>query len=317
MLKHKAISDSNFTGLKNQSTSEPIAIITSSINTANNYNKEIWVASFDISKAFDSVNLSSFNKAMKRIKLPTKIISLVLNLLNERELKLITYYKLSDPLKVSKGLDQGETLSPLLWTIFYDPMITKITTKYSTTSKILAYMDDVALFSSNMQSLQEATNTFCSFLLLNSIKCNQKKTELITNLSTSNQKRDQFLTVEGEKIFAKPLKEGIRYLGVYLSGKSSSTSTKNKLLEKVQKFTNAIASQKGWNGLITKQASHWIIPAQLDYAINASIPSDREITVLQRKMNRPIKAKLGVERTISNKILHSQAGLNTVKLQNR
>jgi len=34
-------------------------------------------------------------------------------------------------------------------------------------------------------------------------------------------------------------------------------------------------------------------------------------------MNKAIKSKLGIERTISNKILHSQAGLNIINLQNR
>ncbi|CAG8674492.1 3392_t:CDS:1, partial [Acaulospora colombiana] len=114
-----------------------------------------------------------------------------------------------------------------------------------------------------------------------------------------------------------PYKEGIRYLEVYLSDKSSSCSTKNKLLKKIQKFTNAISSQKGWNGLITRQASHWIILAQLEYAINTTVLSDNEMDILQRKMNKPIKAKLGVEHTIFNKILYLLASLNIVKLQNR
>ncbi|CAG8584615.1 15172_t:CDS:1, partial [Acaulospora colombiana] len=121
---------------------------------------------------------------------------------------------------------------------------------------------------------------------------------------------------EGEKTYPRLYKEGIRYLGVYLSNKSSYCSTKNKLLEKILKFTNAISSQKGWNGLITRQASHWIIPAQLEYAINATVPSDNEMVILQRKMNKPIKARLGVKHIISNKILYSPASLNIVKLQN-
>ena len=184
-------------------------------------------------------------------------------------------------------------------------------------SKILAYMDDVALLSHNIESLQEATNIFCSFLTLNSIKCNKKKTDLITNLKTRNPLRQQVLLVENEPIQPKPYNEAIKYLGVYISGKSSSISSKRKLKDKIINFTNAIATQKGWNGSITKQASHWIIPAQLDYATHATILSDNEINLLQSKMNKAIKNKLGVDRTISNKVLHSQAGLHIIKLQNR
>jgi hypothetical protein len=93
---------------------EPLSIITSEINTANNFNKEIWIASFDISKAFDSVNLQSLKLALNKIKIPQQITSLILNLLTNRELKIITHYKLTDPLTINNGIDQGETLAPLL-----------------------------------------------------------------------------------------------------------------------------------------------------------------------------------------------------------
>src|SRR6185369_14455412 len=50
---------------------------------------------------------------------------------------------------------------------------------------------------------------------------------------------------------------------------------------------------------------------------HTTILSDNEINLLQSKMNKAIKNKLGVDRTISNKVIHSQAGLNIIKLQNR
>src|SRR3954467_1799154 len=275
------------------------------------------MASFDISKAFDSVNLTSLRASLDRIKVPHSITNLILNLLHERELKIITYYNLTSPLKISNGLDQEETLAPLLWTIFYDPMVHSIVKSSSSKTQILAFMDDVTLLSHSMQSLQQATDIFCSFLSLNSIKCNKKKTNLITNIKTKNLLRKQTLLIEDEPIQPKPYNEAIKYLGIYISGKSTFMSSKNKLKEKVVDFTATIASQKGWNGFITKQASHWIIPAHLDYAIHATIPSENDIKFLQTRMNKAIKCKLGVERTISNKILPSQASLNIIKLQNR
>src|SRR4051812_24734878 len=196
-------------------------------------------------------------------------------------------------------------------------MVTKITKLFNPNSTILAYMDDVALLSHNLQQLQDVTNIFCSFLTLNSIKCNKKKTDLINNIKTKSRHEQQVLIVEGEPIKPKAYKDSIKYLGIYLSGYSSSQSTKLKLKEKITNFSNAIANQKDWNGSITKQASHWIIPAQLDYAIQIHIPSDNKVTFLQAKMNKAIKSKLGVNRTLSNKILHSQAGLNIINLQNR
>jgi len=317
ILNHNILSNFNFAGLKNQSTMEPISIIQSEMETAANLNKQLWAVSFDISKAYDSVNLTSLEAAMARIKLPSQLTHLILDLLHNREIKIITHYNLTNFLKVNNGLDQGETLAPLLWTIFYDPLVSRIANHSTIKSTILAYMDDVALLSHSIQHLQDATNIFCSFLALNSINCNKDKTDLITNLTSHNSSRSQPLLVENQHIQAKPYKESIKYLGVYLSGSSSSRSSKAKLKEKITKFSAAIAAQKAWNGTITKQASHWIIPAQLDYATQISIMSNNEIFNIQAIMSKAIKSKLGIERTISNKITHSQAGLNIIDLHNR
>src|SRR6185369_5544961 len=110
------------------------------------------MASFDISKAFDSVNLESLNRALTRIKLSRNIKKIILNLLSNRSLKISTSQGLTNPLSVFNGLDQGEVLSPLLWTIFYDPLITKL--QNLGTATVLAYMDDLAILAKNLNTLQ-------------------------------------------------------------------------------------------------------------------------------------------------------------------
>src|SRR6185369_2056449 len=126
ILKNKILSSSNFAGLRGQSVFEPLSIVSSELNYAKLTNSELWIASFDISKAYDSVNISCLEIALKRIKIPNKLINLILSLLKNRKLQISTNYSLTKEIEVSNGLDQEETLSPLLWTIFYDPMITKI-----------------------------------------------------------------------------------------------------------------------------------------------------------------------------------------------
>src|SRR6185369_12654696 len=98
-------------------------------------------------------------------------------------------------------------------------------------------MNDIALISHNIKQLQAITNIFCSFLKLNSIKCNKKTSDLITNLKTNNSLRKQSLIVEGESITPKLYKESIKYLGIYLSGYSLSYSTKLKLKKKILNFS--------------------------------------------------------------------------------
>ena len=65
-------------------------------------------------KAFNSVSLVMMKKALKRIKLPEIAISFLLNLYNERKIKVITEYGLTEEFVARDGLDQGEVVSPLM-----------------------------------------------------------------------------------------------------------------------------------------------------------------------------------------------------------
>jgi len=66
------------------------------------------------------------NKSLQRIKIPEKIIQLIVFLFQDRQFKIITAQGLTDTITAGDGIDQGETISPLLWRIFYDPLLCKI-----------------------------------------------------------------------------------------------------------------------------------------------------------------------------------------------
>ena len=77
-------------------------------------NKEIWIYFHDMSKAYDRVNTHILKIALKRIKLPTQIIT------------VITEHGCSLFYDVHVGTDQGEVISPLIWIIYYDPLLCRL-----------------------------------------------------------------------------------------------------------------------------------------------------------------------------------------------
>ena len=116
-----------------------------------------------MSKAYDSVNFTLLQHFLSRLSLPPSIINILTNLLEDRQNTVITNLGLTSSYQVQNGIDQGETITPLLWRIYYDPLISYIysnspgytieTTwitnlKNNTTDKakakcsVLAYMDD-------------------------------------------------------------------------------------------------------------------------------------------------------------------------------
>ena len=79
-----------------------------------------------MAKAFDSVGLISLRRALQQIKVPIQTIDFVTKLFEQRQIRIITAYGLTDVITGHDGIDQGETISPLLWHIFYDPLLCQI-----------------------------------------------------------------------------------------------------------------------------------------------------------------------------------------------
>ena len=80
----------------------------------------------DIKKAFDSVSLESLELVLQRVKIPKKTIEYILNLFHKRQLRIITAYGLTEEIVAGDEIDQDEVILPLIWRIFYDPLLEKI-----------------------------------------------------------------------------------------------------------------------------------------------------------------------------------------------
>ena len=87
-------------------------------------------------KAFDSVSLKMLKKSLLRIKLPDTTINFILDLYEKRRIKVVTSYGLTEEFEAEDGIDQGEVVSPLVWRIFYDPLLCAVQGAVNTGYKI-------------------------------------------------------------------------------------------------------------------------------------------------------------------------------------
>ena len=62
--------------------------------------------------------------------MPQTCINFITNLHQNRKACIITAYGLTEPINLLSGIEQGETYSPLLWKIYYDPILSYINNKY-------------------------------------------------------------------------------------------------------------------------------------------------------------------------------------------
>ncbi|KAG9307427.1 hypothetical protein G9A89_017257 [Geosiphon pyriformis] len=116
----------NFSVLKGTFTQSPIFAVGSIVEDALEKNRELWLILQDMHKAYDSVGWTHLCNSLVRIKMCSHFISFFGSIHNGRFNWVMMDFGLSDGYIVHDGLDQGEVFSPLLWQIFYDPLLCKV-----------------------------------------------------------------------------------------------------------------------------------------------------------------------------------------------
>ncbi|CAB4400081.1 unnamed protein product [Rhizophagus irregularis] len=102
LQKNKILKGLQFAGLPFSSTFEPLRIINEIIQDANENDKELWILSLDMSKAYDRVNIFMLEKAMQRLKIPSSFINLTKELFLGRKNSVFTAGGLSNPYDVMR-----------------------------------------------------------------------------------------------------------------------------------------------------------------------------------------------------------------------
>ncbi len=126
MAKYGILKGNNFADLPGGSTELPIKIMNMILEDAKENNKPVWILLQDLSKAYDRVDLNILRKAMERVKILLSCINFILNFFTQRKNAILTKEGLSEYYNVKIGIDQGEVISPLLWCIYFDPLLCKI-----------------------------------------------------------------------------------------------------------------------------------------------------------------------------------------------
>ncbi|RHZ88345.1 hypothetical protein Glove_23g208 [Diversispora epigaea] len=109
LIENKVLNHDNYAGLPRDRMAFPIYVTNNIMEDAREKGNEMWILFQDIKKAFDTVDLDI-------------IQCMLTNRINQG----ITEFGKTEKYEVQKGIDQGDSISPLLWCIFYDPLLTAI-----------------------------------------------------------------------------------------------------------------------------------------------------------------------------------------------
>lgn len=92
------------------------------IEDANQYDKDLFICSYDLRKAFDSVQRFAIRASMERFNMPEQLIRFVMATLTGATSKVRTEAGLTDSFALSSSVRQGDPLSPLLFVLTTDAL---------------------------------------------------------------------------------------------------------------------------------------------------------------------------------------------------
>ncbi|KAG9300721.1 hypothetical protein G9A89_023519 [Geosiphon pyriformis] len=238
--------------------------------------------------------------------------------------RVMTDFGLTDGYWVHNGLDQGEVFSPLLWHIFYDPLLCKVKRQesvcgYRLDSRFVAntghaeswagltsflaagaFVDDTIWIGSSQTATQHILNVASEFFRVNNISINNDK---IVTIPINCKVSSPCLLISGLSISIAKKRESHQYLGIFLSTEDLSKSSLAKARLDVQFFTNLVLrktiSEKQFSYLVS-MVLHPIIAYRTQFSfVSISVCAKWDTLIC-----KGLKSKSGLPLDFPNNAIH-------------
>lgn len=195
----------------------------------------------DLQKAFDSVNWDFIQNTLEALGFPTHFRKLIAQCITTTRFSVSINGEPCGYFKGTKGLRQGDPLSPYLFVIALEVFSQMLNTRYRDGSigyhprtadpevTHLAFADDIMIFfDGEKKSLENIVETMDVFATWSGLRMNKDKTEIF--VGGLNQAETTDLTALGFHLGSMP----IRYLGLPLMHRKLRIADYRLLLQKYQ-----------------------------------------------------------------------------------
>jgi hypothetical protein len=330
--RNNILKGNNYAGLPGKSTQDPIKILNMIMEEALENKKEIWLLFQDLSKAYDRVDLQYLKLALNRIKVPMAFSTLITNLFINRKNAVFTNVGLTEQYDIKIGIDQGEVISPLLWVIYYDPLLCEIQKQklgyimkhtikpdiynydnYTIEQEIptIAFMDDTTWIAPNKNNMEEILSIADEFYTMTNTAINKDKSVLKTN--AKNLPKSLILTFGRNQINIENTTDPVRFLGVWVKLVISKKHTIDQSRREIKKFVNIIKRKP----LTDKQMiyiTNMVLVPIITYRLQNTVLTEKECLELMAPIRKTIKNKLKFTITAPNCMMNSKYFYNIADL---
>lgn len=147
----------------------------------------LFVAFVDFKRAFDAVNHEKLWVKLLKLGVSAKMIRIMKNLYDKAVLRVNTDEGLTDDVRITEGVLQGEILSPLLFILYISDIddyfrsrdLSGIDINNKLDVMILLYADDLAIVARNKADLRTKLKALRLYCLDNDLIVNESKTQIL------------------------------------------------------------------------------------------------------------------------------------------
>lgn len=290
---------------RNRSTQSNILLLIDTIIKARDTNEELHILYLDFQKAYDSVQHDILEVLLNWYGIPASLSSIILQLLRNNN-AILDIAPNPPPIKVTKGLKQGDPLSPTLFNMFINPMLLSLTNVLPPPSNT-AFADDLAVICKTRKNIDLAAYTINECLNILNLKLNVDPNAASSKTSyTTNAKNPTPLYLQDKKVpFLAPSEE-YKYLGIPIS---LEVTYDKILLSKIRTIENTIykIAEKDIPASIKADIINTYAMSSFRYSI-ATIPPSENTDALLRKMEKNIRSKFKscckIPRSFNNEVMH-------------
>ncbi|EXX52504.1 hypothetical protein RirG_252520 [Rhizophagus irregularis DAOM 197198w] len=326
LANNKILQGGNFAGLPGGSTDVPIKMLDAIIHQQKHDStddQELWIVSQDISKAFDSMDLNMLKLALERLHIPALLVRFILNLFTRRNNKIITCHGDTAAYRVRVGIDQGEIISPLLWVIYLDPLLTVLNRETRDPFKLkssallnysplefeqhslpishLTFMDDSTLIASSKSGIEDHLTVTAEFYTLNNVQANSAKYVLLSSSSPSSKITFELspsclISNTFLSLSSLSLNTSFRFLGVWFSLSASFAF----VLKQARSMVKDMAALLGPKKLLAQHVAYLynvVLLPRLEFRLQTTLFSESTIQSIVKPMFSVLRRKAGLAAT--------------------
>lgn len=207
---------------------ENVLLLATAIAEAKQRLRPLYMASIDLTKAFDRVSTEAIIRGAVRAGLADSFVAYVRDLYRTSQ-SILTYKGESLLVEPTTGVRQGDPLSPTMFNLVLDEYLSKTDPNVGFTSgefrlDAMAFADDLLVFASTRRGLQERLDDLAGFLEPRGLRVNIAKSFTLVLQPSGREKKSKVETDSTYCIRNQPLPVATtatiwRYLGVQFSTK--------------------------------------------------------------------------------------------------